>query len=187
MRSEVLRDGHHWLRIAEAAWDDPLDPSHAQRQGGRWNPADSFPTLYLNEDLRTARVNMVAFIGRWPYEPEDLRSDNGPVLVTATLPRTQEVADVHSDEGLAAVGLPASYPNDAHGAAVTHSVCQPIGQSVKESGLRGVLCRSANLVRGAGRELAWFPATSRSHATSVDVASYEDWFWGPKTMGSDTQ
>lgn len=187
MRSEVLRDGHHWLRIAEAAWDDPLDPSHAQLHGGRWNPAGSFPTLYFNEDLRTARVNLVAFVDRWPYEPEDLRSDTGPVLVTATLPRSQEVADVHTDGGLVAVGLPTSYPSDALGAPIPHSACQPVGQAVKDSGLRGVLCRSANSVKGAGRELAWFPATSRSHATSVEVTPYEDWFWGPKTMGGDAQ
>jgi hypothetical protein len=187
MRSEVLNNGHHWLRIAGATWDDPLDPSHAQRQGGRWNPPDSYPTLYLNEDLRTARVNMVAFIERWPYEPEDLRNDHGPVLVTATLPRGQEVADIHSDEGLAAVGLPVSYPSDGRGAAVPHSVCQLIGQSVKDSGLRGVLCLSANSLKGAGRELAWFPARSRSHATSVEVAPYEDWFWGPMTTGSNLQ
>ena len=33
------------------AWDDPLDPNYAKGYGGRWNPPDSFPTLYFNEDL----------------------------------------------------------------------------------------------------------------------------------------
>ena len=51
MRSELLSDGHEWLRIADPGWRDPLDPTFAQRFGGRWNPPDSFPTLYFNDCL----------------------------------------------------------------------------------------------------------------------------------------
>jgi len=73
--------------VADGTWRDPLDPSFAAQRGGRWNPPGSFPSLYLNEDQVTARTNLRAFIAGWPYEPEDLRDDNGPVLVGATLPR----------------------------------------------------------------------------------------------------
>jgi hypothetical protein len=179
MNTDMLVDGHSWLRIADAGWRDPLDPSFAQHNGGRWNPPDSYPVLYVNEDVRTARVNLVAFVADWPYEPEDLRSDTGPVLVTAKLPRHQEVADVHSVAGVAAVGLPHSYPLDEDAQTVPHAICQPIGEEAKARGLRGVLCRSANWPKGAGRELAWFPATSRSRATLVSQAPFADWFWGP--------
>ena len=179
MRSEQLRNGHEWLRIAGADWSDPLDPSYAQERGGRWNPPTSHPTLYLNEDMATARINLMAFVDRWPYEPEDLRSNAGPVLVAATLPRDQDVADLYSPEGLDAVGLSDSYPLDHAGTAIPHSICQAIGQEAKDAGLRGVLCRSANRLRGAGRELAWFPATSRSRATRVGVTPFADWFWNP--------
>ncbi len=177
MKDEKLVDGHRWLRIAGADWTDPLDPSHARERGGRWSPPQSYRTLYLNEDIQTARVNVIAFIGRWPYEPEDLRNDTGPVLVTATLPREQQVADVHSDAGVDSVGLPPRYPIYEDGSTVPHSMCQPVGQAAKERGLRGILCRSANTLLGAGRELAWFPATSRSRATQVAVTAYEDWIW----------
>ena len=52
LRHETLPDAHVWWRIADPAWTNPLDPSFAQRQGGRWNPPDSFPTLYPH-DART--------------------------------------------------------------------------------------------------------------------------------------
>lgn len=179
MKTELLDDGWEWLRIAGRDWDDPLDPGYAQRRGGRWNPAGSFPVLYLNEDLRTSRVNLRVFVDQWPYEPEDLRNDTGPVLVTARLPRRQSVADVHSPPGLTAAGLPRTYPLDRTGVPIPHDVCQPIGSAVKQAGLRGILCRSANAIHGAGRELAWFPATPRSKAREVAQAAFTDWFWGP--------
>lgn len=178
MRSERLPDGHVWLRIADPAWRDPLDPSHAARRGGRWNPAESFPTLYLNEDLVTARLNLRLFIASWPYEPEDLRDDTGAVLVGAKLPRDQQVADVHTRRGVAEVGLPATYPLDDGGALVGHAPCQEIGRRAKERGLRGIRSRSARAPDGAGRELAWFPATARSRARRVSVTAFEEWFWG---------
>lgn len=178
MRTELLPDGHRWLRIADGEWRDLLDPFFAGLHGGRWNPPRSFPTLYLNEDRVTARINLRQFIVRWPYEPEDLRDDTGPVLVTATLPRHQRVADAHSRAGVAALGLPETYPLDERGRLVPRESCQPLGVAVRERGLRGVRCRSAQAPDGAGRELAWFPATSRSRARALTVERFEEWFWG---------
>lgn len=177
MITETLADGRAWLRIADQAWQDPLDPTFAQQAGGRWNPPGSWPTLYLNEDLVTARLNLRAFIEDWPYEPEDLRSDTGPHLATAMLPRRQEVADVHTPEGVADVGLPPTYPVDEAGRLVGHEACRPIGEDVKHAGLRGVRCRSAQAPDGAGRELAWFPATVRSRAALVDRVAFDYWYW----------
>jgi hypothetical protein len=177
VRTEVLPDGHVWLLIADPAWVDPLDPVFAQDQGARWNPPDSFRVLYFNEDVVTARLNLRLFIAGWPFEPEDLRDDTGPWLVSARLPRAQRVADVHSRQGVAAVGLPASYPLDVDGQIVGHDLCQPIGADAHRRGFRGVRCRSARTPDGAGRELAWFPATSRSRARLVDVTPFSAWFW----------
>jgi hypothetical protein len=179
MRTELLPDGQVWLRIAEASWlkGDPLDPSFAETRGGRWNPPNSFPTLYLNEDVVTARLNLRHFIEDWPYEPEDLRSATGPMLVRALLPRRQPVADVHSREGVAAVQLPAGFPLGDDGRLVAHGACQAIGLEAKRAGLRGVRARSARGPDGAGRELAWFPATRRSRARAVAVEPFEAWYW----------
>lgn len=177
MLVEGLPDGHRWLRLADPAWSDPLDPTFAERNGGRWNPPDSCAALYLNQDVVTARLNLRLFIDGWPYEPEDLRNDTGPLLVGATLPRAQRVADVHSPEGVAAVGLPATYPLDEVGSPVGHDLCRRIGLAVKAVGLRGVRCRAARAPDGAGRELAWFPATRRTRATLTDTRQFQDWFW----------
>lgn len=177
LTSERLPDRWTWWRIADRAWREPLDPSYAATLGGRWNPPDSFPTLYLNEDKVTARLNLRAFIAAWPYEPEDLRRDTGPVLVGASLPREQSVADVHTPAGVSAAGLPGSYPLDSKGQPVPRSTCQPIGAAAKHAGLRGVRSRSAQSRDGAGRDLAWFPATARSAAKRVVILTFDRWYW----------
>lgn len=179
MRRELLVDGHRWWRIADPSWTDPLDPTFAEERGGRWNAPGSHPTLYLNEDVVTARLNLRLFIDQMPYGPEDLREDSAPSLIGATLPRAQQVADAHSPEGLTALGLPTTYPRATRrGGIVPHSTCQPIGSEVRAAGLRGVRARSAQVADGAGRELAWFPATSRSRATPVARLAFATWFWG---------
>jgi hypothetical protein len=140
-------------------------------------PARSWRTLYVNEDLVTARLNLRAFIADWPYEPEDLRSDTGPHVALVTLPRDQEVADVHTPEGVADVALPATYPLDDAGQLVGHETCQVIGEQVNDAGLSGIRCRSAQAPDGAAREVAWFPATVRSRATLVYRLEFDDWYW----------
>lgn len=177
LRSERLPEGRTWWRIADPEWRDPLDPSYAATYGGRWNPPRSYPTLYFNEDKVTARVNLRVFIADWPYEPEDLRSDNGPVLVGATLPRAQAVCDIHTPEGVRDAGLPKTYPLDSKGKLVPRARCQPIGARAKLAGLRGVRCRSAQSKDGAGRDLAWFPATRRSTATRTTTLLFGEWYW----------
>ncbi len=153
----LLPSGHVWLRLTRPHYGDPFDPSCAQRRGGRWNPPRSWPTLYLNEDMVTVHAQVAhMFTGRG-IEPDDLDDDAPIMLAAATLPRAQRAADVVSDEGVAAAGLPASYPVDDDGLTVSHETTQIVGTTVHEKGLRGVWCRSA-AGRGRGRELAWFPA-----------------------------
>lgn len=171
----TLPDGHPWLRVADASWSDPLDPSYAATYGGRWNPPGSFPTLYLNEDLLTARAQITALLEGSPVQPEDL--DDGFDLVVATLPRSQEVADAIGDEGLERLGLPDTYPRYRNGKPVRHNVCQPIGEEVKDAGLRGVHARSAVVDDGSGRELAWFPARETSRATRVRRLVFREWWY----------
>ena len=171
-----LEDGHRWLRVADPTWDDPLDPTHAATRGGRWNPPSSYPTLYLNEDIETAREQVVALLRGSPVTPDDL--DPGYDLVVATLPRSQDVADAVGDAGLEALGLPATYPRHGNGRPIRHDVCQPIGQAVKDAGLRGVHARSAATDDGTGRELAWFPARESSTATLEQRLPFREWWHG---------
>lgn len=172
---ETLPDGHLWRRVVDSSWDDPLDPSYAGVHGGRWNPPNSYPTLYLNEDLATARARIHDLLQDTPVHPDDL--DRGFDLVSATLPRSQDVADAVSDEGLQALGLPETYPRHRNGVPVRHEVCRPIGDHVEQAGLRGVHARSAATSDGSGRELAWFPARATSRATLVERVPYREWWY----------
>lgn len=99
------------------------------------------------------------------------------MLVGAVLPRAQDVCDVHTPEGVRGAGLPASYPLDGHGRIVPRPKCQPIGARAKTLGLRGVRSRCAQSKTGAGRDLAWFPATKRSAATRRETLTFELWYW----------
>ncbi len=86
-------------------------------------------------------------------------SDDSYNLVLLRLPVSQRAADAVSVNGLAALGLPSSYPLGSDGKVIDHAVCQPIGEQVRESRLNGVWCRSAASADGRGREPAWFPGT----------------------------
>lgn len=189
--SEPLPERHVWWRVADRAWADPLDSSFAARRGGRWNPADSFSVLYLNQDRMTARLNLLAFIADWPYEPEDLRDDTGPILVGCTLPSRQVVCDAHTAAGLRAAALPVTYPLDEAGEIMPHPRCQPIGVQARAARLRGVHARSARSPDGAGRELAWFPASFRSRARQVATLVLSEWFWSaadpPRASAADIE
>jgi hypothetical protein len=171
----TLDDGHRWLRVADAAWPDPLDPSYADTAGGRWNAPGDGPTLYLNADVDTARAQIARLLEGTAIDAEDLRDDAPFVLVAATLPPRQRVADAESDTGLAALGLPRTYPARPRGGEVPWAACRRAARDVRAAGLRGVLARSAATPDGAGRELAWFPARGAA-ATPVGAAQpYGTW------------
>ena len=148
----ALPDRRIWLRVASTNWVDPLDPAWAGTLGGRWNPPNSFATLYLNADVATAQLQIERLCEGTPFSPEDL-SDDAYTLVPLRLPGSQRAADAVSAPGLAALGLPASYPLGSGGQLIDRAVCQPIGRLVRELRLHGVWCRSAVSSDGRGREL----------------------------------
>jgi hypothetical protein len=174
--TEPLDHTHSWLRLADLAWTDPLDPTFAPVVGGRWTPVGGPPTLYFNADVDTARANVRRLCAGYSLVPEDLDDDNGYVLVAARLPAGQQVADAHSSAGLAALGLPSTYPVDARGREVGHAACQRIGQAIFDDGLDGVHCRSAATHDGSGRELGWFPGAG-SRARRRTVRRFGDWYY----------
>ena len=161
-----LPDQRIWLRLADPNWADPLDPSFAQREGGRWNPPASFPALYLNGDVATARLQIERLLYGSPVRPDDL-DDGAFELVGVNLPRSQICAEAVSAEGLRALDLPGDYPTSRSGKEVPHTVCQRVGEQIHAEGFRGVWCRSSCSPDGRGRELAWFPATRRSKAWAI--------------------
>lgn len=171
----TLPAGHAWLRLSKDDREDPLDPTFAQRHGGRWNPPASWPTLYVNENLPTARANLRRLFVDRSVEFDDLRDDAPFVLVAATLPGRQDVADLRSAEALLERGLPATYPLDAGGAEVGSDRTCPVGEEVHAAGLRGIWCISAATPDGSGRELVWFPASSARATALADPFPFADW------------
>ena len=170
----LLPEGHHWLRVAARDWDDPLDPTYAQRLGGRWNPPDSWPTLYLNRTVEAARAQIIRLLRGTPFTPDDL-TDDAFDLLSAVLPPAQ-VADCLSDEGLAAAGLPSTYPLDGSGRIVDHGTCQHAGRLAHGSGLNGVEARSA-VDPALGREsseLAWWGQGAQARQVGPRVP-YGEW------------
>jgi hypothetical protein len=172
----ITREGRY-LRVASPDWDEPLDGIYAADNGGRWNPPGSYGTVYLNRTQSVARLNVERLYVGLPYGPQDLDPDEAPMLVATDVPEL-DYLDVVADEGIADVGLPHSYPDDATGARVPHVVCQPIGQAAYDAGLPGVASRSAAPGATArDEELAWFERA----VILVEQArwAFDDWYWAP--------
>ena len=164
-----------WWRVADAAWSDPLDATFADQHGGRWNSPGDGPTLYLNADVATARAQIPRLLMGTPIDPEDLRDDAPFVLVPATLPARQRVADATSDLGLTALGLPRTYPTRPRGGEVPWSACRRAARAVRAAALRGVLARSAATPDGSGRELAWYPARGARAVPAGASLTFAEW------------
>jgi len=177
MSQPTVNAGGRCLRAADPDWDNPLDRSYARDKGGRWNRPGSYPVVYLNRSLRTARLNCVHKYRDLPYGPEDLDEAEAPVLVTTDVPDGQH-ADCISDAGLEGWGLPTSYPQHPDGAPVIWEECRPVGEAAHGAGLDGVACRSA--AEGAGaddHELAYFERDSAPTLEPVETVAFNDWFW----------
>ena len=174
----IVRGGRY-LRVADPDWEDPLDGREAAIGGGRWNPPESFPVVYLCRTGTVARANVYRLLAGQPYGPEDLRPGAGPVLVATRAPEGRYMNAV-TDAGLAAVGLPRSFPRDGRGRIVPHRRCQPIGERAHERGLPGVAARSAAPTAPAGgEELAYFGGRRLRRGAITD---FEEWFWDPSAQ-----
>ena len=171
-----IRRGGAYFRIADPEWAEPLDATHATQRGGRWNPPGSFPVLYLNRDLKTARANVARKFAGLPYGPETLRPGTAPLLIETAVAHADFV-DVVTNEGCVAVGLPETYPLYRNGRAVGWDRCQPIGLQAWGAGEVGIACRSAATRDRTGEELALF---RRPGQVALGVARrflFEEWFW----------
>jgi hypothetical protein len=171
----VVRGGRH-VRVADPAWRSPLDGSFAAEHGGRWNPPESFPVVYLCSGLEVARANVLRRFAGLPYSVLDLRPDRRPDLVETDV-REHRAVDVVTDAGCRAAGLPRSYPRDPNGAEVGWDRCRPVGRAAWEQGEPSIACRSAATRAGdRGEELAWFVRSRADRLRVERRRAFDDWF-----------
>lgn len=172
-----VRRGGAYNRLAEPAWENPLDISVSQAHGGRWNAPGSYGALYLNRTVAMARAQVAHKLAGQPYGVEDLDGREQHDLVGVHVP-DDDYLDCLTDLGLRAVGLPESYPHRPDGGAVSWEECQPVAAAAREDGLPGVACRSA--VEHAppdGEELAVFDRAT-AEVTVVARRPFADWYFG---------
>lgn len=177
----TIRRGGAYNRLAEPSWVDPLDTSYSKQQGGRWNAPREFGVLYLNRDVRMARLQVQHKLRGQPYGVEDLEENELHDLVALDV-EERAWLDCLTDTGLEAVGLPASYPRHANGRPVRHETCQPIGQAAYEGGRPGVACRSAAYDSASSdEELAIFDRDAEAIVRLTGRQSFSEWFWGERS------
>jgi hypothetical protein len=164
------------FRLAEPDWGDPLDVSYSRANGGRWNVAGRFGALYLNATLRMARLQVDHRLAGFPYGVEDLDPSEQHDLVEVDVAEA-DFLDCVTDEGLGAVALPATYPDDETGVRIPHDVCAAIAADAYDGGLSGVSCRSA--ARDAtpdDHELAVFEGDASVLVVEMDRRPFGDWY-----------
>ena len=175
-RFRHLVRGGRYSRVVDPSWSRPFDASHASERGGRWNPPDSFPVVYLCATREVARANVLRRFAELPYGVLDLRPDRRPALVETDVPEHRAI-DVVTDPGCRAAGLPATYPFDGRGRRIGWPRTQPIGEAAWSQGEQSIACRSAALAKGErGEELAWFVRVRGNRPRVARRRSFDDWF-----------
>ncbi|MHB8461423.1 MAG: RES family NAD+ phosphorylase [Vulcanimicrobiaceae bacterium] len=154
-----------YYRVCDPLWIDCCDAGYSKIFGGRWNAPESFPVLYLNRDIDTAREN-----ARRTYEGEafgllDLNPTARPHLQVVSLARCTPI-DAFTPEGIHALGLPSTYPH-----SVGHKRCQKIGERLHREGASGIACRST--ANPNGEELALMDLHL---ATKKQRIAFDEWF-----------
>lgn len=136
----------------------PLSGEGARIAGGRWNPPNSFPVLYMGLDLETIVAEFYRAAQRHGRPPEDFL----PRKLCRYDVRLSAALDLREQPVLSAVEL-----TDADLRGNDLRACQAIGEAAHYLGLEGILAPSAV---GPGVILATFYSKLRGGSFVRDVA-----------------
>jgi RES domain-containing protein len=140
----------------------PMSAEGARIRGGRWNPPDSFPTLYLGLDASTVVAEFYRFAEKQGMPPENLLPRK---LITCHLELSASV-DFRDQIAWPELGL-SSVVIESDDSAL----CQRLGDAAHYVGFEGILAPSAT---GSGDVVAVF--TDRLRAGSrIDVMETQEW------------
>ena len=141
----------------------PLNGEGARRQGGRWNPPDSYSTLYTADTVATVDAEFDRLLALARLRPESVRPRN---LATIRV-RFTRMVDLRDPEVQRALGVTVD-DLTAENPALT----QAIGEAAQHLGFEGIVAPSA--ADPAGHVVAIF-LTNRapdSELAVVDVRPY---------------
>jgi len=133
-----------WFRHQASNWRYSSPGAGARSHGGRWNPAQSFPTLYLAEDDGVAFAELQRLADKNGISPSDML----PRDLLSYDVELEDVIDLRELEAQETVGL-----KDIEGELTPLKLCQDIGAVANHLGREGVLAPSA---AGSGLTLAVF-------------------------------
>ncbi len=154
--------------LAPAAWDGPvfrhtaatlergrvLNGEGARRHGGRWNPEDSFRTVYASVDVDTA----VAEFRRTIPPERDVSNVATAVVLWRIIARLENLVDLRLLENRRALELPEPFAGSAR-----TEVSQDIGDAAYYVRYKGMLVPSAAVEGGVN--LVVFP----DHLETADL------------------
>ncbi len=135
----------------------PLSGAGARLHGGRWNPPESFSTLYLALELETTIAELYRLASRQGRVPDDFlprRMYRYEVTLAAVLDLRDPIARVELDLG------------DAELRSADATRCRSIGEAANQLGFEGIVAPSAT---GAGTVLAVFFDRLRADSKVRDI------------------
>ena len=137
----------------------PLDGDGARRQGGRWNPPDSFPTLYTGTSLETVDAEFARAAARAGLSPSAFL----PRELAVIRVRLERVLDVRVARVPAALGVTVSQIT-----ADDVSTPQAIGEAANQLGFEAIIAPSATTVGEAVAVLLMNRSADRPSRSSND-------------------
>lgn len=157
----VAYEGEAYRHVA--AGRSPLSGAGARSQGGRWNPPQSFATLYLGLERETVIAEFERLAARSGLAPRDFL----PRHFYRYAVRLERLVDLRDEGAQAALGI-----TDTDLASNDLSACQAIGEAGHYLGYEGILAPSA---AGHGTVLGIFSDRLRagSHVTELDYKTWE--------------
>lgn len=135
-------EGHAYRHLAENR--HPLSGAGARSQGGRWNPPQSFATLYLGLEIETVHAEFLCMATRQRVPTSSFL----PRRMYRYEIRLTGLVDLRAGVARQTIGLP-----DADLASDNLSRCQAIGEAAQYLGREGIIAPSAT---GNGIVLAVF-------------------------------
>ena len=152
----------------------PSSGEGARIRGGRWNPAESFPTLYLALSIDTVVAEFYRLAERQGMPPENLL----PRRIQTYGVELQAVLDLRDPTARQGLGL-----SDAVIAGDDPTLCQSVGDAAHYAGFEAILAPSAT---GIGLVLAVF-VDRMVAGSSIRPDSFEFSEGLPPRPGTDSE